>query len=308
MPTVVNSGNMPQTEPTQNVNTQSVETTTSTPEQQENIASRIQVNQIVNQGVPIVVFVGPPASGKSMILVRLAKYLRTQGYTIRTDETFLNTEQYRNDCAEFNDKLNTNVALDGTVKYLLINVYKEGTEIAKLLEAPGEDFYDTDPTTARKNNNRVLPYLATIMTSANPKSYVMLLDLDSKVSFRNNSYHRDSYTDRFLKHFYPNIHGRRDRIILLYNKIDLTPFGTIHECRDEKAARHDAELYYPQLFATMKVKKFGGFATMDNFVFKTFCTGMFADEVDDHGKNIQTYNIANEIYPQILWQEITRKW
>ena len=198
--------------------------------------------------------------------------------------------------------------MDGTVKYLLINVYKDGHEIAKLLEAPGEDFYDTDPTTAKANNNRVLPYLATIMTSGNPKSYVLLLDLDSKVSFRNNSYHRDSYTDRFLNHFYPNIHSKRDRIILLYNKIDLTPFGTIHECRDESAARKDAEMYYPQLFATMKVKKFGGFATMDNFVFKTFCTGMFADEIDEYGQPIQTYNIANEVYPQILWQEITKKW
>ena len=78
MPTIVNNGNTPQPETKTNVNAQSEVTSVSTPAQQESIASRIQVNQIVNQGVPIVVFVGPPASGKSMILVRLAKYLRTQ--------------------------------------------------------------------------------------------------------------------------------------------------------------------------------------------------------------------------------------
>ena len=42
-----------------------------------------QVNQIINTGVPVVVFVGPPSSGKSMILVRLAKFLRNQGFTVK---------------------------------------------------------------------------------------------------------------------------------------------------------------------------------------------------------------------------------
>ncbi len=53
---------------------------------------------ITNHTVPIVIFVGPASSGKSMILVRLAKYLRNQGYTIKTDPTFLNTDKYHNDC------------------------------------------------------------------------------------------------------------------------------------------------------------------------------------------------------------------
>ena len=259
---------------------------------------------IVNNTVPLVVFVGPPQSGKSMILVRLAKYLRNQGYTITTDPTFLNTPEYQQDCQEFQDKLNTVVALKGSVRFLLVNVYQNGREVAKLLEAPGEDFYTYDPELIRLGKNmRVEPYLATIMTSSNPKSYVTLLDLDSDISFRNNQFHRDSYAQRFLTYFYPAINLDRDRIILLYNKIDKTMFGTINGCTDPRGARRDAELYYRQLFARMR----GGLFNLEQFVFKTFCTGMFAKQTDNFGNEYQTYNVADDKYPRELWKEITKK-
>lgn len=268
-----------------------------------------QVNQIINTGVPVVVFVGPPSSGKSMILVRLAKFLRNQGFTVKPDETFLNTPQYIEGCREFRTKLNTNVALDGTVKYLLVDVYDQNhRSVAKLLEAPGEDFYDPDPKTAAKNNNGLKPYLTTIMASKNPKSYVVLLDLDSEISFRNDSSHREGYMQRFLDDFYPNINNKVDQIVLLYNKIDTTPWGTIHSCNDEKGALLDAKLYYKQLFNTMKVTKLGGLLTVDNFTFHTFCTGIFAKQQDDMGNNYETYNVANDCYPDTLWKEITKKW
>lgn len=262
---------------------------------------------IVNQTVPIVVFVGPPSSGKSMILVRLAKFLRSQGYTIKTDPTFLNTVQYQQDCIDFANSLNTTTALQGTVKFLLVNVYKNGQEVAKLLEAPGEDFYTTDPAKIRAGKNNVVePYLAAIMVSNNPKSYVALLDLDSDLSFRVDGYHRQSYEQRFLGHFYPAINKNRDKIILLYNKIDMTPFGDINGCNDLKGARKDAEIYYPSLFSSMKVTKF--MMTVDNFSFKTFCTGMFSKQTDNFGNIFKTYNIAADVYPRDLWKEITNKW
>lgn len=312
MPKIVTGGNAPQ----------QIEENVSNAEQQNvvnNVASQISTDPqvatspaemlatptIVNNTVPVVVFVGPPSSGKSMILVRLAKYLRKQGYTITTDSTFLNTDEYRDGCQEFNDKLNTNVALDGTVRFLLVNVYQNGRQVAKLLEAPGEDFYTTDPEKIRLGkNSRVEAYLATIMTSTNPKSYVTVLDLDSEISFRNDSYHRDSYAQRFLTYFFPNINLKRDRIILLYNKIDKTMFGTINGCQDPKGARMDAELYYKEIFAKLK----GGLFNMDLFAFKTFCTGMFAKQTGNFGREYQTYNEADDVYPYELWKEIIKKW
>lgn len=312
MPKIVTGGDVPQ-QTIVSENISQVEEEVLNENQQNNVENNtpqvpfglIATPTIVNNTVPVVVFVGPPSSGKSMILVRLAKYLRNQGYVVTTDSTFLNTPEYQRDCQEFQNKLNTNVALSGSVKFLLVNVYHNGREVAKLLEAPGEDFYTTDPYKIRQGkNNSVEPYLATIMTSTNPKSYVALLDLDSEISFRNDSYHRDSYAQRFLTHFYPAINLKRDRIVLLYNKIDKTMFGTINGCTDAKGAREDAELYYKQLFANM----IGGLFKMEQFVFKTFCTGMFSAQMDNLGNTYQTYNVADDIYPRELWKEITKKW
>lgn len=310
MPTIVNGGITPQ------IDEEVVNPSIESQEQQQADTlpvveefTKIKTPEIIDKTVPVVVFVGPPSSGKSMILVRLAKYLRAQGYTIKTDTTFLDTDEYEQDCHEFNDKLSTNIALKGSVKFLLVNVYKNGRVVAKLLEAPGEDFYTTDPKKIKAGkNNAVEPYLSTIMTSNNPKSYVMLLDLDSEISFRKNSYHRESYAQRILDHFYPNIDKKRDRIVLLYNKIDMTLFGNINGCDDINGAQKDAKIYYPQLFSSMKVTSFGGFIESDNFVFKTFCTGMFSPTTDAFGKKFQTYNMASDIFPKELWKEITRKW
>lgn len=269
-------------------------------------AGMIATPIIVNDKVPVVAFVGPPSSGKSMILVRLAKYLREEGYTIKTDPTFLNTPKYAQDCEEFNDKLNTNIALKGSVKFLLVNVYdKNGIEVAKLLEAPGEDFYTTDPDKIKLGkNSQIEPYLATIMTSKNPKSYVVLLDLDSEISFRNDSYHRESYTQRLLNHFLPKINMKRDRIVLLYNKIDVTPFGTINGCHNSSGAKADAKMYYRPIFARLT----GGLFNLEQFAFNTFCTGMFAKQYDALGEEYQTYNIADNVFPHDLWKEIVKKW
>lgn len=313
MPTIVKGGENPQ----QVLSTESViensPATTQTLSQdamQEGnpiAASGYATPTIVNNKVPVVVFVGPPSSGKSMILVRVAKYLRSQGFTIKTDPTFLNTPKYQQDCIDFEDSLNTTIALPGTVKFLLVNVYHKGVEVAKLLEAPGEDFYTTDRNQSVKNS-RIEAYLATIMASNNPKSYVTLLDLDSDISFRRDGYHRDSYSQRFLNHFYPAINKNRDKIILLYNKIDMTPFGDINGCHNPSAARDDAKLYYPQLFSTMRVSKLGGFMQVDNFSFLTFCTGMFSPQTDNFGNTYKVYTMASDVFPRDLWNEITSKW
>ena len=201
MPTLVKGGENPRNQQEQLVDEQVRPNTDNNPDAESNIyntphastgqketGNPIATPTIVNPSVPVVVFIGPPSSGKSMILVRLAKYLRSKGYTIQTDSTFLNTEGYQRDCEEFSDKLNTNIALSGSVKFLLVKVFYHGREVAKLLEAPGEDFYTTDPMKIKAGkNNRIEPYLSTIMTSRNPKSYVVLLDLDSDVCFRKDS-------------------------------------------------------------------------------------------------------------------------
>lgn len=269
----------------------------------------ISIPHIVDQKVPIVVFVGPASSGKSMILVRLAKYLHSVGYSVKADPTFLSTAEYQNHCKEFNNTLNTDKALDGTVRFLLVDVKKEGKLIAKLLEAPGEDYYTTMPDQIKAGKNETIEmYLDAIITSNNPKSYVVLLDLDSEISFRIHFNHREAYQNRFINYFYNTIDTNRDRIILLYNKIDTTDFGNINGCKNLAGAKEDAKKYYPQLFSTMKIKSLGGFITLDNFVFKTFCSGRFPSNQNALGETYKAFYPASDIYPKELWKEIIKKW
>lgn len=303
MPTIVTGASShqdPGSQTSQTSSSQSTTTASTTP---------LAIPTIVDKKTPIVVFVGPPASGKSMIMVRLSRYLSDNGYAVRPDETFLATPEYREWCREFASKLHTNIALQGTVEFLLVNVYKQGRLVAKLLEAPGEDFYTTDAKKIKEGkNSRIEPYLSSIITNPNPKTYVVLLDLDSQISFRNEGSHRSSYAERYLRDFYPKVKLGRDRVVLLYNKIDRTVYGSLNSCHDMAHAREDAEMYYKTLFETMKTKKLGGFITVDNFVFKTFCTGDFQKAVDNFGREYQTYFPADDVFPHELWYEITRKW
>lgn len=253
---------------------------------------------------PIVVFVGPAASGKSMILVRLAKFLRNSGFIIEPDTSFVGTDQYVKDCSEFKSKLSTDIALDGTVKHLLVSVRdKERNKIAQLLEAPGEDFFNPQAPT-----HPIPTYLNTIMASQNRKTYVIILDLDSKFSLRNHQKERELYAQRLIEQIYPNIHKKRDRIILLYNKIDLTGFATIHGMTNLTAAKEDSVQLYPMVYNSMKKKYFGGLIELDDFVFLPFCTGVYTDQTDENGNDFQTYVPADDCYPKELWQEIIRKW
>ncbi len=311
MPTVINNGNMPQENAQSNQDVQvNTPAETTTVNQPQSATPDIVIPSIVDHETPIVVFVGPPASGKSMILVRIAKYLREMGFTIKADRTFIDTEKYRIGCTKFENLLDTNIALDGTVEYLLVDVRdKEGNNVAKLLEAPGEHFYDTKNNGINDNNNTLQGYLSRIMTSNNPKTYVALLDLDSEISFRNNGTHRNRYTTRLLNSFYSQIHPDKDRFILLYNKVDEPGFGNIHGISDaqKKRARKDAEMYYPTLFNSMKITKFV-FFTLDDFAFQTFCTGKYTNVTDDNGNEYKQYDVSNNSYPQELWMEIIKKW
>lgn len=253
---------------------------------------------------PIVVFVGPAASGKSMILVRLAKFLRNSGFIIEPDTSFVGTDQYVKDCSEFKSKLSTDIALDGTVKHLLVSVRdKERNKVAQLLEAPGEDFFNPQAPT-----HPIPTYLNTIMASQNRKTYVIILDLDSKFSLRNHQKERELYAQRLIEQIYPNINKKRDRIILLYNKVDLTGFATIHGMTNLTAAKEDSVQLYPMVYNSMKKKYFGGLIELDDFVFLPFCTGVYTDQTDENGNDFQTYVPADDCYPKQLWQEIIRKW
>lgn len=252
---------------------------------------------------PVVLFVGPAASGKSMILVRLSQYLRNQGYSVETDPSFLNTQAYRDACADFNTKLSTTEALKGTTKFLLVSVKKNGSKICQFLEAPGEDYFNPN------NPDRQMPaYIANLVAAPNKKIFIFLLDLDSEVSLRNDADKRHLYANRLISNIYhPLVDKRRDRVVLLYNKIDVPGFGDVHGVVNSTAAEKEARMLYTQVFNSLNRPILGGFFHVDNFVFKTFCTGIYTPEIDQFGHPHVEYDPASDKYPADLWKEIMRR-
>lgn len=251
---------------------------------------------------PVVFFVGPSASGKSMILVRLSQYLRKQGYTIETDKSFLNTEKYREACSDFNKKLSTTEALKGTTKFLLVSVKKNGTKICQFLEAPGEDYFDP-----LHPDKQIPHYIESLVATPNKKIFIFLLDLDSKVSLRNDLEKRQLYANRLTTDLYELVNKRRDRVILLYNKIDVPKFGDRHGCNNPSGAEHEARMLYEQVFNSLKRPALGGFINVPNYVFKTFCTGKYSEMTGEDGKQHLVYNPSADVYPAELWKEIMRR-
>lgn len=273
---------------------------------------------ITDHQTPIVIMVGPASCGKSMVLVRIAKYLHEHGYSVHADTAYINTQKYIADCEEFERHLNSNIAMPGNVTDLLVEVRDpNNNKICQFLEAPGEDYFSAlDP------KKEVPPYLQTICSDVVPnrKCFVFLLDLDSypvddkgvahkELRFRNNPDLRNDYTDRLLNVILPLSRKKIDRFMLLYNKIDLTGYGDKNQCENVKGALKDAKDNYGRLFSygKMKRKYLGGFITLNNYKFFPFCTGSFFNEKDDEGHTIQRYIISGNTYPQMLWTELMRR-
>lgn len=263
------------------------------------------IPQIPNDDAPFVVLCGPPSSGKSMVLKCLGTYLyNNSDYTIAANKTLLNTPKYQRDCEEFDSIIGSlNIPMKNTVDYLLADISENGTVKAHFLEAPGEDFFSLDNDVETQNRS-FKGYMDAITTTNGNKQrkviYIILLDLDSPVSFRNDPETRQRYEAK-MKRLYERyvINKRGRRVILLYNKIDIPhngALGNINGPINSKEIFNDAKRNYPKLFFTKKFL----FWNIDNYTFLPFCTGSYPKEGG--------YYPADAVYSEALWKEISKLW
>lgn len=262
--------------------------------------------QIPGDMAPFIVLCGPPESGKSMVLKSLASYLYKSGlgYTIAANTTLLNTAKYQEDCAYFDSIIgDPDTRMPNTVDYLMADIIdKGGNVVAHFLEAPGEDFFSLDNASQEPNIQfkGYLEKVAQTSSDAKPRKviYVMLLDLDSTTSFRNNPSLRDKYEKKMIKLYNRFVLHHPSRVILLYNKVDIPRQGlwaNSSGCSNPNAVIADAQLNYPQLFFKKKFL----FWDIENYSFLPFCTGSYPDD--------GSYTASGPAYPAALWKEITKQ-
>jgi hypothetical protein len=251
--------------------------------------------KIGDKRAPIIMLFGPPTSGKSMTLVRLARYLRKQGYTVKADPTFKSDNTYKARCDQFHKNLNTTEALQGNAlnEFLMVKVINHGTTVCQILEAPGEHYFNPKkPDEVSARNFR--PYLTEIIRNLpNRKIWVFITEAEWNV----HASVKDSYVARIrgCKH---QLLKPTDRVVMLYNKVDqkeeLFEDGHLHVSSAENAMKDE----YEGLAAVFKnTNPVTSLWRRFNYRFVPFCTGYYTKQVGGKYK----YNESEEHYPRLLW-------
>lgn len=231
---------------------------------------------------PIVVLYGPPSSGKTMALVRLARYLKDEGYQVVPDRNFRGSQDssYTQLCDNFDSIISSNDAADSTtgISFMLVKVLNSmGHPICQILEAPGEHYY---PATSGYP-----PYISRIINSKNRKIWAVILE-----PLWENEVERRVYVDNIRR-----LNGKlnnRSKVLFVYNKIDMTHAktmgDTIKEVKD--TYRGIFEPFRNQNPITKMWKEY-------NCNLVRFTTGDYAEKVGGG----RTYTPSDDSYPKELW-------
>ncbi len=249
---------------------------------------------IADKQSPIVMLFGPRSSGKSMTLVRLSRYLRDCGYTIKVDKTFKSDVKYKEKSEKFLKDLDTKEALSGNAytDFLLVKIIKNGTTVCQFLEAPGEHYFDPEDVSAKN----FPPYMTEIIRKLkNRKIWTFITEAEWDVNNRV----KKSYVRR-ISNCKAQLVKDTDRFIILYNKIDqkdeLFDNGKIHISSAERFMREEyeglARLFVNQNPITSLWRKY-------NYRFVPFCTGYYE-------KNTLKYTESEELYPSLLWNALMK--
>ena len=250
---------------------------------------------VSDPNTPIVILYGPPSCGKTMTLVRMTRYLLSQGYTVVPEKTFRPTfdENYKQLCETFDQMINSNSAATSTanISFMLVKVLRKGKPVCQLLEAPGEYYFKPDEP------NRPYPaYVHEILNSTNRKVWAIMVEPDWS-----DSVPRADYVTRIRN--LKSMMASRDKVIFVYNKIDLTPFVYgVGQVNTREAIRNIQNLY-PNIFVPFENQNpITQFFVKYNCQFVPFTTGNYSQRIGGG----YTYTEGHPLYAQKLWNAMLK--
>lgn len=257
------------------------------------------INVRVTGDAPIVLLFGAQSTGKTMTLVRLGRYLRTQGYELSVDDLFCKKEvwEYKENTEKFNSMLATDVALEGTKRndFLFVNVTKKGNVVCHILEAAGEDYFPLSNDGHRDCSKEFPGYMTTVFNTNNKKLWIFVIDAtwsDYQIG--------EDYVNRIrsvVGSKYCN--KKKDKFLLLYNKADTRNYITGSDIRNEQAEQVCYKQYekLKEIFENPTKSIFGS-KYLHKFL--AFSTGTYIDEDDDDKKFVP----SRDFVPEALWKLI----
>lgn len=256
----------------------------------------------ISRNIPIVILFGARASGKTMALVRLSRWLENNGYDIEPVRDFRpsNSKHYEKMCDEFSQNIHSSTAHGSTnvLSFMLVEVSKDGNSICQILEAPGEHYFDeTNPDMDFPTYIKGLKN-AKVNGKKVPKTWVFIVECKWK-GFEGQSI-RPLYAQQIVKMF-RNV-SADDRIILLCHKADKQDKYFVKDNPVESKFLTEIKSDYAPIFEKLNNNFFERIFKSESFKynFVVFSAGEFNKRSDDKEQYIE----SDDKYPAALWKAI----
>lgn len=188
-----------------------VEDETYTEEEQRDV-NAITVT-IPDTQTPIVVFFGSPASGKTLALMRMVRFLEAHDYIVVPEEVFRpkTDRHYTKMCANLKEMVYDQYTPGGTdiISFMLVKVLdRVGHPVCQILEAPGEHYFDGSPDLGFPT------YINAIRTAPNRKVWVFFVEQ----GWGESQGERNLYAQKICS--MQNLISPNDKVVFLFNKAD----------------------------------------------------------------------------------------
>lgn len=250
---------------------------------------------IPKSDAPLVVLFGPHACGKTMTMVRLLRFLIGEGYDVKPVKTFSHVSgvAYANVCKWFYNILNSDFALPATDREhsMVVEVADNSLVVCHILDASGFYYFNEYNPCAPLSD-----FMNTIINSPNRKVWTIMIE----PLYMGDSERIHYATDvaRLKQYLRPT-----DRVIFLFNKIDLTCIVRGIGVVDKTIAFKMAEEQYPNMFVPFKntcwlTRLFRKYS----FDFVPFQAGCFTQTYDR-----KTYHEGPKEYCANLWKSIIKQ-
>lgn len=254
------------------------------------------INVVISDPSPIIILFGAGASGKTMTLIRMTRWLKKQGYKVEPDRKFRPSDSvhYKEMCDTFDTVVNDDMSASGNsdLDFMLVRVMnKYGEPLCQILEAPGEHYFSS-----KIPNNPFPRYINTIRNLDNPKTWMFIVEYDWK-----DSKDRLNYANKIIE-MQSNI-SSNDRVIFTCHKADMHPALFSAGQANEEQFLKNIQNQYPGIFSKYQNQNpITKLWRKRNFDFIVFSAGNFNDTIDGR----KSYSQSNDSYPAKLWAAIEK--